>query len=108
MTQNENGSSPVRNIISRQRTAEDAYPQGDITKTQEPARRAPDPAPRGRPKVGKRSNDAYKQISVYVEADVHKDIKILLLERDFGGDVSDLANFLLKQWRDKQKQFDQK
>ena len=53
----------------------------------------PEPAP---PKVGKRSDPAYRQISTYVRSDLYRSVKreLLMNERDF----SDLMDELLAEW----------
>jgi hypothetical protein len=48
------------------------------------------------PKVGKRSDPAYRQISTYVKSDLYRTVKreLLLEDRDF----SDLMDELLAEW----------
>ena len=48
------------------------------------------------PKVGKRSDPAYRQISTYVRSDLYRNVKreLLMEERDF----SDLMDELLAAW----------
>jgi hypothetical protein len=48
------------------------------------------------PKIGKRSDPAYRQISTYVRSDVYRNVKreLLMEERDF----SDLMDELLTSW----------
>jgi hypothetical protein len=48
------------------------------------------------PKVGKRSDPAYRQISTYVRSDLYRSVKreLLMEERDF----SDLMDELLAAW----------
>jgi hypothetical protein len=48
------------------------------------------------PKVGKRSDPAYRQISTYVRSDLYRSVKreLLMEERDF----SDLMDELLSEW----------
>ena len=48
------------------------------------------------PKIGKRSDPAYRQISTYVRSDVYRNVKreLLMEERDF----SDLMDELLTAW----------
>jgi hypothetical protein len=48
------------------------------------------------PKVGKRSDPSYRQISTYVRSDLYRNVKreLLMQERDF----SDLMDELLAKW----------
>jgi len=48
------------------------------------------------PKIGKRSDPAYRQISTYVRSDLYRSVKreLLMDERDF----SDLMDELLGEW----------
>ena len=48
------------------------------------------------PKIGKRSDPAYRQISTYVRSDIYRNVKreLLMEERDF----SDLMDELLTVW----------
>lgn len=52
--------------------------------------------PPAAPKVGRRSDPAYRQISTYVRSDVYRAVKreLLMEERDF----SDLMDELLSEW----------
>jgi hypothetical protein len=58
----------------------------------------PEPAP---PKVGKRRDPAYRQISTYVRSDLYRSVKreLLMDERDF----SDLMDELLAEWVSRQQ-----
>ena len=53
------------------------------------------------PKVGKRSDPAYRQISTYVRSDLYRSVKreLLLEDRDF----SDLMDELLAEWIGRRK-----
>jgi len=48
------------------------------------------------PRIGKRSDPAYRQISTYVRSDLYRSVKreLLMEERDF----SELMNELLAEW----------
>jgi hypothetical protein len=62
-----------------------------------PAETGPEPeAAIAPPKVGKRSDPAYRQISTYVRSDLYRSVKreLLMEERDF----SDLMDELLAAW----------
>jgi hypothetical protein len=62
-----------------------------------PAETDPEPeAAIAPPKVGKRSDPAYRQISTYVRSDLYRSVKreLLMEERDF----SDLMDELLAAW----------
>lgn len=53
------------------------------------------------PKIGKRSDPAYRQISTYVRSDLYRSVKreLLMSERDF----SDLMDELLSEWMGRQQ-----
>jgi hypothetical protein len=53
------------------------------------------------PKIGKRSDPAYRQISTYVRSDLYRSVKreLLLDDRDF----SDLMDELLAEWIGRRK-----
>jgi hypothetical protein len=53
------------------------------------------------PKIGKRSDPAYRQISTYVRSDLYRSVKreLLLDDRDF----SDLMDELLAEWISRRK-----
>lgn len=57
---------------------------------------APPELPPAPPKVGKRSDPAYRQISTYVRSDLYRNVRreLLLDDRDF----SDLIDELLAEW----------
>lgn len=57
---------------------------------------------RGRPKVGKRSNAAYTQITAYIRTSTHKQAKIALI-KEGRRDMGDLIDELLSQWIEAQK-----
>jgi hypothetical protein len=85
------------------------------TQAQEPAEPVtpptPEPSPAapvvsrgpGRPPGGKRSNPDYEQVSHYIRADTHKEVKKLLLDEKprpdkSRRDMSDLIEELLSEW----------
>ena len=55
-------------------------------------------AQRGRPKVGKRSNTDYTQITAYIRSATHKNTKIALIEQGSERDMGDLIDELLSEW----------
>jgi hypothetical protein len=55
-------------------------------------------AKRGRPKVGKRSNTDYTQITAYIRSATHKNTKIALIEQGSERDMGDLIDELLSEW----------
>jgi hypothetical protein len=55
-------------------------------------------AKRGRPKVGKRSNTDYTQITAYIRTVTHKNAKIALIEQGGERDMGDLIDELLSEW----------
>jgi hypothetical protein len=57
---------------------------------------------RGRPKVGKRSNAAYTQITAYIRTSIHKNAKIALI-KEGRRDMGELIDELLSQWIETQK-----
>lgn len=59
----------------------------------------PSEAPRrpGRPN-GKRSNEAYTQITAYIQKTTHRDVKKILLDDSKGRDFSALVEELLAKW----------
>jgi hypothetical protein len=63
--------------------------------------RASEAAPPPAPKVGKRSDPTYRQISTYVRSDLYRSVKreLLMDERDF----SDLMDELLGEWVSKRQ-----
>lgn len=53
----------------------------------------------GRPRTGKRSNDAYAQVSAWIKRDTHKAVKVRLLTDEAGPkDFSELIQGLLEAW----------
>ncbi len=57
---------------------------------------------RGRPKVGKRSNAAYTQITAYIRTSTHKNAKIALI-KEGRRDMGELIDDLLSQWVESQQ-----
>ena len=55
------------------------------------------PGKRGRPKVGKRSNADYTQITAYIRTSTHKNAKIALI-KEGTRDMGELIDDLLSQW----------
>ena len=65
-----------------------------------PAPPIPLPKPRrGRP-PGKRSDPGFVQVTAYVPADLHHEIKLALLKERQGREFSELVGDLLKGWLD--------
>jgi hypothetical protein len=60
------------------------------------------PGKRGRPKVGKRSNADYTQITAYIRTSTHKNAKIALI-KEGRRDMGELIDDLLSQWLEGQK-----
>lgn len=81
----------------------------DLAKGREPepgpiAAQAPPPSPappeaprRGRP-PGKRSDPAYAQVTAYIPEDLHRKVKIALLQEAQGREFSQLVEALLVEW----------
>ena len=60
------------------------------------------PGKRGRPKVGKRSNAAYTQITAYIRTSTHKNAKIALI-KEGKRDMGELIDALLTRWVEAQQ-----
>ena len=58
----------------------------------------------GRPRNGKSSNPAYKQISALIRKDTHREVVRALLDDNESRDVSDLLQDLLQEWLVSQRQ----
>jgi hypothetical protein len=81
--------------------------EGEGAQAEETLRSRPDkdpeqPGKRGRPKVGKRSNAAYTQITAYIRTSTHKNAKIALIQEG-RRDMGELIDDLLSQWIETQK-----
>ena len=77
------------------------------TQTEEMQRSRPDnnheqQRKRGRPKIGKRSNAAYTQITAYIRTSTHKNAKIALI-KEGRRDMGELIDDLLSQWLEAQQ-----
>ncbi len=68
----------------------------------QPGRLEPEPA-RSTRRAGKRSDPDYKQFSVLLRKDTHKQVVRSLDDADTGQDVSELVQQLLAQWVKKQR-----
>ena len=53
--------------------------------------------PRGRP-TGKRSDGEHTQVTAYIRAETHRDVKIALLQAGKGQEFSELVQELLTKW----------
>jgi len=81
--------------------------EGRGTRAEETLQRRPDthqeqPGKRGRPKVGKRSNADYTQITAYIRTSTHKNAKIALIQEG-KRDMGELIDALLSQWVEEQQ-----
>ena len=81
--------------------------EGEGTRAEETRQRRPDtrqeqPGKRGRPKVGKRSNADYTQITAYIRTSTHKNTKIALI-KEGRRDMGEVIDELLSQWLEGQK-----
>jgi hypothetical protein len=81
--------------------------EGEGTPVEETLPTRPDkhqeqPGKRGRPKVGKRSNTAYTQITAYIRTSTHKNAKIALIQEG-RRDMGELIDDLLSQWLEAQE-----
>jgi hypothetical protein len=75
--------------------AEETLPSRSDTNHEQPGKR-------GRPKVGKRSNAAYTQITAYIRTSTHKQAKIALIQEG-RRDMGELIDALLTQWVESQQ-----
>ena len=53
---------------------------------------------RGRPPGGKRNDPGYEQVTAYIRKDIHRRVKIALLEEDRKTEFSELVDRLLANW----------
>ena len=94
--------------IAKQHGEEIPYTEeGEGTPAEDTLQRRPDqhqeqPGKRGRPKVGKRSNAAYTQITAYIRTSTHKNAKIALI-KEGKRDMGELIDALLSQWVEAQQ-----
>ena len=79
--------------IAKNQGAEEAY---EVEQDSQPEMTPK--AKRGRPKVGKRSNTDYIQITAYIRSVTHKNTKIALIEQGNERDMGDLIDELLSEW----------
>ena len=77
-------------------------PPAEDTLRSRPATSQEHPGKRGRPKVGKRSNAAYTQITAYIRTSTHKNAKIALI-KEGRRDMGELIDDLLSQWLEAQQ-----
>ena len=93
-------SSKFRNILDAAR----AQGEAPIETPPPPVREAestPDAASgkrRGRPAGGKRSDPDYEQVTAYIRKDVHRRVKIALLQEQEKTEFSQLVDQLLAEW----------
>ena len=64
----------------------------------EPALETAAPKPRGRPAGGKRNDPDFEQVTAYVRKDIHRRVKIALLQQGQKQEFSELVDDLLTQW----------
>ena len=94
--------------IAKNQGEETPYAEdGEETQAEERLRSRPDTnheqqRKRGRPKIGKRSNAAYTQITAYIRTSTHKNAKIALI-KEGRRDMGELIDDLLSQWVEAQK-----
>lgn len=62
-----------------------------------PSPAPPEPPRRGRP-PGKRSDPTYSQVTAYIPEDLHRKVKIALLQEAEGREFSQLVEALLIDW----------
>ena len=64
----------------------------------EPTPEAAAPKRRGRPAGGKRNDLDFEQVTAYVRKDIHRRVKIALLQQGQKQEFSELVDELLTQW----------
>lgn len=93
----EEAPSPVIESAVRKRVVCAEKPEAVM-----PPQSGPELPPRPIRRAGKRSDPAYKQFSVLLRKDTHRQAVRVLYDADNGQDVSDLVQMLLEQWVKKQ------
>jgi hypothetical protein len=63
-----------------------------------PAPEVSEPKRRGRPAGGKRNDPDFEQVTAYVRKDIHRRVKIALLQQGQKQEFSELVDDLLTQW----------
>lgn len=106
---NNNQPNAIRNIMNRDRTMEEAYPEQRNGYAQQPSYQEPryqqeaPPPPKGRPKKGKSSNSKYKQYSIYMEVKAHRELERLMFDDNLDADFSDVMNKLAVDYIEKRR-----
>ncbi len=54
--------------------------------------------PPGRPRIGKRSDPGFRQVTTLLPTDLHARVKVRLIEEKSRGDFSELVRGLLENW----------
>src|SRR3712207_5060782 len=85
----------ARNRPEQQQEEAQLTPQPQATQQRVPSAQ---PAKRGRPAGGKRTNPDYEQVAAYIPKELNKRVKMRLLELDKPREFSELVEFLLKKW----------
>jgi hypothetical protein len=92
-------TSKFKGILDVAKGAKDREPQPEPAPADPPP---PSPAPveapkRGRP-PGKRSDPSYSQVTAYIPEELHRRVKIVLLQEAKGQEFSELVEELLLAW----------
>jgi hypothetical protein len=89
-----------KDVISAARSQQQPVVQQDAPRPVLPTAppQASQPAKRGRPANGKRTNPDYEQVAAYIPKELHRRVKIRLLETAEDENFSDLVEWLLTQW----------
>jgi hypothetical protein len=89
-------SSKFGNIIAIAKGRE-PEPEPAVAQVVPPSPASPEAPRRGRP-PGKRSDPTYAQVTAYVPEDLHRKVKIALLQEAKGREFSQLVEALLIDW----------
>jgi hypothetical protein len=89
-------SSKFGNIIAIAKGRE-PEPEPAVARVVPPSPAPPEAPRRGRP-PGKRSDPTYSQVTAYVPEDLHRRVKIALLQEAKGREFSQLVEALLIDW----------
>jgi hypothetical protein len=104
MSSNKNRFGEILEIAKNQGEETAYMEEGEGTPAEEtlPDKNYEQQGKRGRPKVGKRSNAAYIQITAYIRSTTHKNAKIALI-KEGRRDMGELIDDLLSQWLEAQQ-----
>ena len=95
-------TSKFKNILDAARGQSTADPDEEVA-TPQPGRTAgpaahPPEKRRGRPPGGKRNDPDFEQVTAYIRKDIHRRVKIALLNENQKMEFSELVDQLLNGW----------